>query len=277
MRLAYLFIGLAVFLELILVPYPVQSASIEAKKPIPEVFQFQGKPISPLCIAEIANDNSDKIISANLLKCSKNEKKYKIEPYKDAIDSGFTGFDYTLKNSSEEYVPTESAYYKYLGMFNNLHVIYFIYSGGGSGSFTSVFLVERKEDTIKYIKNVVSLGDRCNGGINSVSFKNNKLTYSVNISPYDFIDLSGIKIPKVKPYDDLATCAACCQGTAQFESDFEKSDLISLDLGETFENTQGTYQECFNVLLKDYKQQGKQLLSPAELKEFIGLFMSKCL
>ncbi len=244
---------------------------------VPKEFQFNGKPISPLCIAQIANAESLESAQVNLAECSKEESKYRLVPDKSMLEKSYIGYDYTLKNSTEEYTPTESAYYKYLGKFNNLHVIYFIYSGGGSGTFTSVFLVDRKDDTIKYSKNIVGMGDRCNGGIDTVSLNDNKLRYSLFITPYDYIDLSEIKIPEVKAYDDLSACAACCQGTAQFESDFDTSQLVSVDMGDSFDNDQGTYQECFNSVLKGNKDRGKQKLTVPELKDFVMQFKDQCL
>lgn len=273
---------------------------------VPVDFQYQGKPISPLCIAELSNgrpsdsnasnDSTDFSSNANsnananksdanapasdkinLFQCTREESKYKLTPYKPAIEKGFIGFDYTLKNSKEKYVQTESAYYKYLGKFNNFHVIYLVYSGGGSGSFTSVFLVDRSGDNLEYMKTIIGIGDRCNGGINEVSLKDNKLIYSLNITPYDYIDISQVRFSDLKAYDDLAACAACCQGTANFESDFEKENFVSINIGEEIDQTQGVQQECFNKILKEKKLQGKQTLSPQELKEFVEQFKTTCL
>jgi N-acetyl-beta-hexosaminidase len=123
----------------------------------------------------------------------------------------------------------------------------------------------------------VPIGDRCNGGISTVSLKDKKLTYTINITPYDFITLSNTKIPKLQAYDDLAACAACCQGTATFESDFENSHLVSIDLGELSEQSQGMYQDCFNRLLKEYIANGQKSLNPDELNKFVEKFKSKCI
>lgn len=244
---------------------------------VPEDFQYQGKPISPLCILRIANGESNKAATVNLSNCTQNEKKYKLEPDQSMIEKGFIGYDYTKKNSKEAYAATESAYYKYLGKFKNFHVIYFISSGGGSGTFTSVFLLDRKGNNIKYAKNIIPVGDRCNGGIETVSLKDGKLNYSLHITPYNYIELSGIKLPDIKAYDGLSACAACCQGTAQFESDFENSQLVSINIGDSFENSQGVYQDCFNSVLKDYKAHAKQTLSVKEIKDFVRKFQNMCL
>lgn len=266
------FLNKAVSIAIILALFPIHVYA----NALPSDFQYHGKPISAICIAELANGNSEGPTKVNLSECTREENKYKLVPYKPMIEKGFVGFDYTAKKSSDSYEATESAYYKYLGMFKNSHVIYLVYSGGGSGSFTSVFLVDRKDDSIEYVKNIVATGDRCNGGISEVSLKDNKLLYSLNITPYDYIDLSEIKMPDVKAYDDLAACAACCQGTANYESDFERSKFVSLDIGDAPEQNQGTYQECFNKMLKDYKQQGKQTMSPIELKAFVEQFKTQC-
>lgn len=245
---------------------------------VPEDFKFSGAPISPLCIERTISQNSnDRMTVVTLANCTREEQNYKIEKIDPSLtEKGFMGFHYVSsdpKNPLSGYI-----YYKYLGKFNNDHVIYLIQNAGGSGHFSLVFLASRKKDTLRLIKGIVG-GDRCNGGIDSVSLKGKKINYTVNITPYDYIAVTKLNPHKYKAYYDLASCAACCQGTAEFESDFITSRLLAVNLGQpadVLKPIQGDQQSCFNTVLNDYISQGKQQLTADELKDFVEKFNTQC-
>lgn len=70
------------------------------------------------------------------------------------------------------------------------------------------------------------------------------------------------------------------QGTAHYESNFVKHNLVSINIGETIttkkEGKPEIYDECFQAILKDYKQNGKTTLKQDDLKAFVTRFKAEC-
>lgn len=184
------------------------------------------------------------------------------------IDKGFIGADYV--SVEKEKFPAGYSYYKVLGSANGEYIVYTINSGGGSGEFTALKLVKLKEDQL-YIQ-TIKAGDRCNGGVNEVKLNQETLTFEINITPYDLIDLSGSNNLKFLAYDDIAACAACCIGKAVYEVNINDAAMqtlktIKLDNDYQQDEFNGAKQVCFNKVLLDFTK-GKQTLSPDDLKEF---------
>ncbi len=130
------------------------------------------------------------------------------------------------------------------------------------------------------IKNLSS-GDRCNGGIEDVSEKNNQLTYGVNLTAYDFIALAKKNIA-TKAYDDLASCAACCVGKAFYKLNPQhlKPQLLYITLTNTQDQKslpqQGTQADCFNQLFVSYTKAGEIILDKDKLEAFANQFKQNC-
>src|SRR5690606_23485956 len=123
-------------------------------------------------------------------------------------------------------------YYKFFNAGNNQYWIYSINNGGGSGDFTNLYLVQRLDSHTLGIQTIAG-GDRCNGGIQNVTKKNNHLTFIVNLTPYDLIALSNTKIQNLNAYDDLAACAVCCAAKAFYIVDNQsKLKFDYADLGK---------------------------------------------
>lgn len=244
---------------------------------IPEEFMYQGKPINALCIGNLTSHLDEK--SINLKECVKEINKYKTDAANKAlINKGYVGVDYSNKDEKENPWDRGYAYYKYLGKHGEDHVLYFLENTGGSGMFSNILIVKREGDKLILKENSAG-GDRCNGGIDNAKLENNQLYYSMNLTPFDYIALSNENPKEIKPYDDLASCAVCCQGSANFSYDFQnKPKLISIDLGDLpdKEQTQGKYQTCFNQLLTNKINSGKKQLSEDELRNFVKEFNAQC-
>lgn len=244
---------------------------------IPKVMMFQGKPIDALCFGALIGMNGKENPKVDLSQCSKEIKQYKIEePDQDLIKEGFTGINYSSKDPDSPW--GGYAYYKYLGKHDNDDIIYFLQNTGGSGTFSHIILLKREGDALKLVENLVS-GDRCNDGIAKAKFENNQIFYTINITPFDYIPISKENI-KIEPYDDLANCAACCQGTADFVYDFKNHNLVKIDLGELSDETaqtQGQYQACFNGLIGEKIKNGQQQITEPELKLLVKDFKERCM
>lgn len=126
------------------------------------------------------------------------------------IKKGFTGYDWQdpLNSATQGY-----SYYKIFNAGNHRYWIYTVNNGGGSGDFTAIQLIKRKNANTLETK-AITRGDRYNGGLQNVSEKNSQLTFSANLTAYDFINPAENHNSSTKAYDDLAACAVCCVAKA---------------------------------------------------------------
>jgi len=124
-------------------------------------------------------------------------------------------------------------------------------------------------------------GDRCNGGIEDVNQKDNQLTYSKNLTPYDFLEISKQNPHNLRAYDDLDACAMCCIATASFKLDLnhptQPAKLLSVSLSEDLSGEDDSkedlsYSACFYKLAKQYVNRGKSTLTETELMTFVDTF-----
>lgn len=261
---------------------PSLSYAIATPKDCPATLIFNKKPIDTLCIYEAVNMDYD----VNLQNCGVTaEKGRRIVGYNmKLINEGFIGYNYLWTFDEQAESSQGYSYYKIFGKTNNSYVVYAINDGGGSGKFSSLNLINRQDDHI-HVKNIRA-GDRCNNGIFNVSLKNQTLTYSVNLTSFDFLDLSNDNPHNLKAYDDLDDCASCCKAAAVFErnldNDFLNEKFLYVDL-KAYPNDDNddypgeNYQKCFDQLLQSYINMGKTKLDSNELKIFTSMFNSKCL
>jgi hypothetical protein len=242
---------------------------------IPDDFMFHDHPINPLCFFYMADDSG----LLNIKKCSAENSTYIITGHdKDLIKDGYTGYDWQdpeSSNSSQGY-----SYYKLFEAGNNLYWLYAINNGGGTGNFTAINLVKRKNKDYLTIKTLAG-GDRCNGGIDDVSIKNNQLTFSVNLTPSTLIALSNKPDSSIKAYDDIAACAVCCVAKAFYTTNSDYQLQLKYVVPIKTQNIdempdQGTYQACFNQLFDSYTL-GKNQLNQEQLEKFIGQFKQICI
>lgn len=262
------------YLLICLIPGINLAADVPAN--FPEALLYKDKPIDPLCIYA-AQSSVDTVALAS---CGiATEKGRKIIGQNDnLIKKGYVGFNYKWDDS-----PLQGySYYKAVGESDKSPIVYAINNTGGSGQFSYILLLTRIKDDIK-VKSIIG-GDRCNGGIYGVKHQNNKLTYSVNLTAYDFLELANDNPYHLNAYNDLNACAACCAAGAVFERDlnqhFNQEKLVYVDLNayptdnEVVSNQ--PYQLCFNQLIKAYKSKNKQHLDPAGLAKFTTEFNQTC-
>lgn len=241
---------------------------------VPTDLMYLGKPIDSLCFNLDANSNT-----IQLNTCGIKKEKYTLSSVNsDLIKKGYVGFDW--KDTTASYPAEGYSYYKIFPADNQQYWIYTINNGGGSGEFTAINLVKRKNADTLAIKTIIG-GDRCNGGIQDVQQQNNQLKFSVNLTAFDILALTNENPHQLKAYDDLAACAVCCFGKAYYEVNSSlalKLMYVELDTSDNFDDlsTQGKYQQCFNELFKQYVTQGKTKLNEAQLKQFGKEFNEKC-
>lgn len=242
----------------------------------PADLMFHNKPIDPLCF----NITEGNATTVDLNNCGITKQKYVSKGSNETlIQQGYIGYNW--QDPSFQEAPQGFSYYKIFHAGPNQYWLSTVNNGGGSGDFTTIYLVKRKNPTTLEVKALAG-GDRCNGGLLDVSGSNNTLTYSVNITAYDFIALASKNDPKLKAYEDLAACAVCCVAKAVYEvSPNSSPQLKYFDLGKN-NNTkempdQGTYQACFNQLLSSYVTTGDTQLKQDKLNEFVHKFNQNCI
>src|ERR1700722_9447267 len=140
----------ALFLGISLLLITSKILSAESLFPIPQGFMFEGKPVAPACIGKFSGDSSRfEPIFLKSDKCQNTKKEYNPQKLKE----GFLGYSPLYEEALGSYID-----YKYLGKlhFQNLkspiyHLIYVRWSGGGTGQFTAIHIVEKTEDWIRLI------------------------------------------------------------------------------------------------------------------------------
>lgn len=259
-------------------------------KDFPKDLIYHHAPISPNCL--YLDGNAKKVA---LDKCSlKSDPDIKIVGSdKDLIKQGYIGFDYSIVDNTGNSLPSYGyQYYKVIGKVKNNYTVYTLNNGGGSGQFTSIYSVSRHQDSLN-IKTILPGGDRCNGGIAKVKQVNSLLTYSIYITPADFLNITNQNPHNLRAYDDLDACAICCTAVATYETDLTSmklnEKLVSVELGvdsynpkpspaSKFQdaNDKQSYQACFDKLIKSYTDVGNSKLTAEEFKQFMTLFNTKC-
>ncbi len=241
----------------------------------PADLMLENKPIDSLCFFNLENNKS----TINLKQCGIKKEKYILKGTNaDLIKKGYIGYDWqdpTLQGSAQGY-----SYYRYFNAGNNQFWVYTINNGGGSGDFTAINLVKYKNKDKLELKNING-GDRCNGGISDVSYKNDKLLFGMHLTAYDLIKLANKAPTSLKAYDDLAACAVCCVATAKYEvSSSATSTLLYVDLNlvKSIKEMpeQGQLQSCFNKMLVSYIDAGFTRLNNDQLSQLADKFNKLC-
>jgi hypothetical protein len=254
------------------------STSVLAVNPsVPAELQFQGMPIDSLCFAGLETKGN----RVDLRKCGAKQEKYTVKKSENELSKkGYLGFEW-----EDPSIPSGGAqgysYYQFFDAGNHQYWIYSINNGGGSGDFTNILLAKRIDENTLQLEALVG-GDRCNGGVQDVALKNDKLNFSVNLTSYDLIALSENKIANVNAYDDLAACAVCCAATANYSLDLNKKvslrdvELIK-DVNTDELSEQGKYQMCFNSLYMNYVKKNETHLNQEKINTFATTFKNNCM
>ncbi|MCW8416713.1 hypothetical protein OQJ18_14380 [Fluoribacter dumoffii] len=256
---------------LLLLCSPLLAPKINAA--VPPALMFHNKPVDALCFFNFEGKEID------LERCGLAKTKYGVKGHNsNLMAKGYIGYNW---QDPEDPGPAEGySYYKFFSAGKNLYWVYTINSGGGTGEFTTLYQVKRKNTTTLEAEMLIG-GDRCNGGIQNVSLENHHLIFSQNLTAFDFIALSKTSAPQLKAYDDLAACAICCVAEAYYELNSDaKLQLNYVDLGTVNDikemPEQGALQPCFNQLLVAYAAGGKRKLKQNMLDEFAAKFMNTC-
>jgi hypothetical protein len=248
------------------------TASIAAPSEAPAELMYAGKSIDSICFFDMGESDT-----VDLRKCGAQQSKYIVKGKNAELSQkGFIGYDW-----QDSTMPSAqgSTYYHFYSAGNGKYWVYTLNNGGGSGDFTDIYLVTRKNADTLTVKNITG-GDRCNGGVQNVSAKNNTLSYSVNLTAFDLIELGDQK-KAFKAYDDLAACAVCCVAKSVYTVKADtKPQLQTVQLDKVANAdelpAQGQYEGCLNKMYFDYVGKNGTDLTIKQLQEFVGKFITDC-
>lgn len=242
---------------------------------IPPSFLWNGKPIDALCFSDLNKDQT--IIALN--HCGLTKDRAIIPNVKTPpAAQGYLG--YPWKEAANKSPIQGYSYYTFFPKGKGEYWVYTINNSGGSGERTALYTVRRTSPSTMEAR-VVQAGDRCNGGVQDLRFKQNQLTYSVHLTPFDFLTLDQKSTPSIQPYTHVAACALCCIAKAFYSMHDSGAPTVDyIDLGASRPISalpaQGTQQICFNRLFVAYLEKGRRRLSKAALLEFSNQFMAQC-
>ena len=241
---------------------------------------YLNNPIDPVCISDPERQATDNNNLIDLIKCGMAQSHYVADGQNDYLaEHGYYGWEW--KDTSDPSVSTRgSSYYKTWDAGDHKYWVVDRYNGGGSGYFSTLSLLSRKDyHTIQLV--ALSGGDRCNGGIDEVIPKGNKLEYSVHITPSDLLGIAEGDSNDSKTPEDVSSCASCCTATAFFKVDRKGvSEFLYVDLStrpkDNVVDDEGSYQGCFDGVVSSYLAKGVTKLDDKELREFVRRFHLRC-
>lgn len=238
--------------------------------------------IDPLCVTSLMHATEQVDLRHCGIKSNPNQEKSGVNA--KLVKLGFVGYDFKQKLANNEQLQGY-AYYKSLGKVLNSELIETIYHGGGTGEVTALSLLKKAGN--KLTVTTLNTGDRCNHGLLDVkrvrNLQGDELYFSVKLTSYDILTLSGQNIHNLKPFKDLGDCAVCCKATALYKRDLiqkvGKEQLVEINLAAfqeaPIDNSSQTYQTCFDKLLAS-ELKIRQKLSYTQLVHFMEKFNRTC-
>lgn len=257
-------------LALILLSCFSACALAKNKLPVyPAEFLYDNQPIEPACFYQMIGEQSTKEIDLSKHECQNTTTEFDVKQ----IPHGLLGYQLIDQTPS---MSLPYIYYRLIGQKepkpSNEYYIELQWSGGGSGNFKELILIQKKQNKLKLLKNIAS-GDRCFGGVTHAKYSNQILQYSQNMTAADLgrqLKFSEAELEKL----GLADCAVCCIGLLHHtDGKISGITLNSLDK-EDLKNLTG---ECFSQLLLPYLGTHQKELSREASKDLENKLRSSCL
>lgn len=253
--------------------------------------------VHPLCLDPLLDMQSEAV--PKKIVCSAKLKKIPVEQFEWRERTRYVSERPGVEEWSEGTISYSVARRWMTGNLDEVAVLEVASNTGGSGSFSSIWLVKKQKgsDVIEPLIQMVG-GDRCNGGgLRFIDINNAGITYTnqatphMLLNPFGTVDwrrlitlktLKSIKgepvtglMPKTlngwEPYEDVANSAISCAGGIVKHFDFSKDITtvlgVRIDRGDFLAERQGKVQFCINHWL----EQSEHSSDPTELNEWIDL------
>lgn len=178
---------------------------------------------------------------------------------------------YTIDYDDEYQSRTPFFEYEYLGRNGDFYFISTSESGGGTGVFSSIRILELEDNKLNEIRTLCA-GDRCNGGISGEEYNNGIITFSQNVTSEDLYILASDSIEK--PQLPLEYCAVCCVGSVQYEYDIEKETYSLVSFTSSMGNAETELNgdsdlDHFYHLLSIHSVKNDDEMDQAEIDAFV--------
>lgn len=246
------------------------SALAKGKLPVyPAEFLYDNQPIEPACFYQMVGEQSTKEIDLSTHECQNTTTEFDIKQ----IPHGLLGYQLVDQTPS---MSLPYIYYRLIGQkepkSSQEYYVELQWSGGGSGNFKELILVQKKQNKLKLLQNIAS-GDRCFGGVTHAEYSNQILKYSQNMTAADLgrqLKFSEAEIEKL----GLTDCAVCCIGLLHQRTD--KASAITLNSFDQ-EDLKNLTGECFGQILMPYLGTHQKELSQEASKDLITKIRHSCL
>lgn len=246
------------------------SAFGKGKLPVyPAEFLYDNQPIEPACFYQMVGEQSIKDIDLSTHDCQNTTTEFDVKQ----IPYGLLGYHLVDQTPS---MSLPYIYYRLIGQkepksFQEYYVE-LQWSGGGSGNFKELILVQKKQNKLKLVENIAS-GDRCFGGVTHASYSNQELRYSQNMTAADLGRLLKFSESEVEKLG-LTDCAVCCIGLLHHRDDKISGITLNSFDHEDLKNLTG---ECFSRTLMPYLGTHQKELSQEASKNLANQLRKTCL
>lgn len=263
----------------------ISQNSCRQKKAIdlPGTFSFNGERINPTAVYALYKAK-EKMLDLSSFKSAALYEDWDIQPgwlisyYEENIATGrrpffaYAAFTNLDPNSADSAGKTE------------LYVLSIAFDDGSAGEVNNLLLVEKQGPWL-FLHRTWKEGLSCNGAITNQRIEGDNFFYSRELTPVDLLELSSEPLPDLMPNEDLEAGIESCIGLANYVFNFleDRETLISVSLYEEPRQDEPgkissyRYQSCFNKIFNAYINEGKTLLRPQDIKEFVGQFKSACM
>ncbi len=241
---------------------------------LPKDLYDQGRPIHPYCVYALSAGDSSRY-QPKPVQCF--EKRVKSTHFK--VDKKQALVREIVEQPDGEKLDIQ---YRYIGTYENKNLLLVNwFSDHGTGRFSALFLVERKNDTLLN-KGEIAAGDRALGGlIKDITLKGSHLSYTQNFGPRDFIQT---EVPELRPkYDssatdygfndmllyevDLAKPESQRDGVSFYQPAMQELRLSPETKNQTL-NGGDSFDLCFSEKRMVYLYKGQDVLNVHEMKQF---------
>lgn len=235
-------------------------------------FTYLNKPIHPACIETLYQSENNGLdlptfSAGSDVRDWEEHPGWLIAEYKENVETGRAPF----------------FAYKFLGNVQDRFLLLTRYSGGGTGTFDNILVIQRTKDQL-FLREALGEGDRCNGGISEEKMIGKDFYYSRNLTPIDIIRLTTEVKVDLTAYEDLEASARSCFGVAHYKYGLadDRNELLSISLDGEKRDEKGwteryQAQSCFNKIYNSYVKAQKTQLSLKDLYEFVKKFRDECL
>jgi hypothetical protein len=172
----------------------------------------------------------------------------------------------------------ESASYRVLGVLGGDWVVWWTWSGGGSGQFSGVSVLHAAKGTLRLVRSLTN-GDRCNGGVVSATLENGRVRYSVQVTPLEVLGATIEGKALTLDSSQLESSALSCFATLEYLDG--ELVVVSLDADGLDDRAGWTeryrLQSCYNLAQRRWVARGATRLDRTAFAAFVSSFREQCL